>query len=103
MYQYINLYMTKNYASKLLQREVLHFPTLKTVLQVEELLINAEQAMSREAIKRTLGGKIMHQTLNLVLHYLEDSGKIYIGEKGVVWIYNPSKKLEKTIRKGVEH
>ena len=93
----------QSYATQLLQEEVLHYPTLKTVLQVEEVLINAQKAMSREAIKRVLGGKIMHQTLNLILHYLEDSGKIYIGEKGVVWIYNPSKKLSEAIRKGVEH
>lgn len=95
--------MTKNYASELLQQEVLHFPTLKTVLQVEDVLIRAEKAMSREAIKRIMGGKIMHQTLNIILHYLEDSGKVYIGEKGITWIYNPGKKLEKAIRKGVEH
>lgn len=92
-----------SYATQLLQEEVIHYPTLKTVLQVEEVLMNAQKAMSREAIKRTLGGRIMHQTLNLVLHYLEDSGKIHIGEKGIVWIYNPSKKLDEIIRKGVEH
>ena len=95
--------MKRNYATQMLQQEVLHYPTLKTVLQVEEILMNAQMIMSREAIKRALGGKIMHQTLNLVLHYLEDSGKIYIGEKGITWIYNPSKKLDETIRKGVEH
>ncbi|MBS3068465.1 hypothetical protein J4450_07190 [Candidatus Micrarchaeota archaeon] len=92
-----------SYATQLLQEEVLHYPTLKTVLQVEEVLMNAQKALSREAIKRALGGKIMHQTLNLILHYLEDSGKIYISEKGVVWIYNQSKKLSQAIRKGVEH
>ncbi len=88
---------------QLLQEEVLHFPTLKTVLQVEDLLMNAQKALSREAIKRALGGRIMHQTLNLILHYLEDSGKIYIGDKGIIWIYNHSKKLSEQIRKGVEH
>lgn len=95
--------LRKSYATQLLQQEPLHYPTLKTVLQVEEVLINAEKALSREAIKRVLGGKIMHQTLNLILHYLEDSGKIYIGKDGVIWIYNPSKKLEAAIEKGVEH
>jgi hypothetical protein len=95
--------MTSNYAVKLLQEDVLHYPTLKTILQVEDILMNAEKAMSREALKRALGGRIMHPTLNLILHYLEDSGKIYIGKKGIVWIYNPSKKLKDAIRKGVEH
>ncbi|MBI5228151.1 hypothetical protein HY988_06180 [Candidatus Micrarchaeota archaeon] len=97
------VYAHKTYATQLLEQEVLHYPTLKTVLQVEEVLMNSQKAISREGIKRALGGKIMHQTLNLILHYLDDSGKIYIGEKGIVWIYNPSKKLGEIVRKGVEH
>lgn len=44
----------------------------------------------------------MHQTLNVILKYLEDSGKILDGRKGIVWIYNPSPKLEKAIHDGVE-
>jgi len=95
--------MTKGYVVQLLQEEVLHYPTLKTILQVEEVLVNSEKALSREAIKRALGGRIMHQTLNLILHYLEDSGKILTGKSGIVWIYNPSKKLTKAMDKGVEH
>jgi len=93
----------RNYAVQLLQEKVLHYPTLKTILQVEDILINAETSMSREALKRRLEGRIMHPTLNIILHYLEDSGKIYIGEKGITWIYNPSQKLKMAIRKGVEH
>jgi len=95
--------MNSNYAVQILQEEVLHYPTLKTILQVEDILMNAEKAMSKEALKRALGGRIMHPTLNLILHYLEDSGKIYMGDKGIVWIYNPSKKLGDAVRKGVEH
>lgn len=94
---------SKNYAVQLLQEEVLHYPTLRTILQVEDILMNAEKGLSREAIKRALGGRLMHPTLNLILHYLEDSGKVYIGKKNIVWVYNPSKKLEAEIRKGVEH
>jgi hypothetical protein len=95
--------MSSNYAVQILQEDVLHYPTLKTILQVEDILMSAEKAMSKEALKRALGGRIMHPTLNLILHYLEDSGKIYIGDKGIVWIYNPGKKLEDAVRRGVEH
>lgn len=91
------------YTLQLMQEEVLHYPTLKTILQVEEVLMKAEKAISREGIKRALGGRVMHQTLNVILHYLEDSGKIVIGKKGIVWIYNPDKRLEAAIKKGVEH
>jgi len=98
------MYVQKsNYISHLLEQEVLHYPTLKTVLEVENVLISAEKALSREAIKRKLGGRVMHQTLNLILHYLEESGKILMTKKGVVWIFNPSSKLRSAIDRGVEH
>ncbi len=105
----INLYLYKfimvqgNYAVQLLKQEVLHFPTLKTVLQVEQVLMNAGKPLSREAVKRALGGKVMHQTLNVILRYLEGSGKIYLSEKGITWIFNPSRRLDAAIKKGVEH
>ncbi|MCX6776914.1 MAG: hypothetical protein NTY73_03025 [Candidatus Micrarchaeota archaeon] len=83
--------------------DVIHYPNLSTVLLVEDLLKNADKAVSREEIKRDLGGRVMHQTLNVILKYLEYSGKIVIGRKGIVWIYNPSRKLAEAIEKGVEH
>ena len=36
------------------------------------------------------------------LKYLEDGGKILDGRKGILWIYNPSPKLDKAIKEGVE-
>jgi hypothetical protein len=44
----------------------------------------------------------MHQTLNVVLKYLEDGGKILDGRKGIVWIHNESPKLGKAIREGLK-
>jgi hypothetical protein len=82
--------------------EVLHYPSLKTVLMVEETLKEAKELMNREELKKKLPTKIMHQTLNIVLKYLEDSGKVIDGRKGILWIYNPSPKLEKAINEGVE-
>ena len=82
--------------------EVIHYPNLKTVLMIEEVLKNANNLMTREELKAKLPVKIMHQTLNVVLKYLEDSGKILDGRKGILWIYNPSQKLAKAIKEGVE-
>ncbi len=82
--------------------EVIHYPNLKTVLMVENVLKKANQLMTREQLKKKLPTKIMHQTLNVVLRYLEDSGKILDGRKGILWIYNPSSKLDKAIKEGVE-
>jgi len=86
----------------LTSRKIIHYPSLKTVLLVEQVLENAETAISREELKRRLHMKIMHQTLNLILEYFEQKGLILDGHKGILWIYNPSPKLEKAISKGRE-
>jgi len=83
-------------------QEAIHYPNLKTVLMVEDILKEAELCLSREEIKRRLPKKIMHQTLNVILKYLEDSNKILDGHKGILWIYNPSPKLKRLIEEGTE-
>lgn len=82
--------------------EIIHYPNLKTVLMVERVLKKANQLMTREELKMKLPTQIMHQTLNVILKYLEDSGKIIDGRKGILWIYNPSPKLDKAIKEGIE-
>jgi len=83
-------------------KSVLHYPTLKTVLEVEKTLKNAELVLTKEEIKRRLPMKIMHQTLNLILNYLEERGIVLQGDKGVLWIYTPSEELNKRIEQGME-
>lgn len=78
-------------------KRIIHYPSLRTVLMVEKVLKGAEIALDREEIKRRLPSQIMHQTLNLILAYLEEKGMIVDGHKGVLWIYNPSNKLKKAI------
>jgi hypothetical protein len=84
-----------------IQIEPLHYPNLKTVLMVEEVLKSEELPIKREALKRKLAKKVQHQTLNVILKYLEDSGKIIDGHKGIVWVYNPSPQLRKAIDQGM--
>jgi len=76
-----------------------HWPTLKTVLMVEDVLKNAETALSVEGLKRKLPRKVMDQTLRIILAYLEGKGSVLIGEKGIVWIENNDPKLIKLIEK----
>tara|TARA_Y100000310_G_C20397191_1_gene675637 strand:+ start:122 stop:385 length:264 start_codon:yes stop_codon:yes gene_type:complete len=82
--------------------EVVHYPTLKTVLMVENTLKKTNKLLTREALKKKLPTKVMHQTLNVILEYLENSGKILDGRKGILWIYNPSKKLDKAVAEGIK-
>jgi len=84
-----------------LKKEPLNYPNLKTVIMVEEVLKTEELPIKREALKRKLAKQVQHQTLNVILQYLEDSGKIIDGHKGIVWIYNPSHGLKKAIEGGM--
>lgn len=86
----------------MLKHNIIHYPNLRTMLEVEKIIRNAESPLSKEEIKRRLPAKIMHQTLNTILKYMENRGLILAGEKGIVWTYNPSPKLQKAIERGVE-
>ena len=80
---------------------ILHYPNLKTVLVVEKILQEADTVISKNELKRRLPTQIMHQTLNVILEYLEKSGKILIGSKGITWIYSDNEKLRSLLSKAV--
>ena len=79
-----------------------HSPTLNTVLMVEETLKDAGQVITLAELKRKLPKKIMHQTLVTILDYLQISGKIIIGTKGILWVYADKKELDALIKRGTE-
>lgn len=87
---------------RLSKPKIIHYPNLKTILEIEKVLKNAELVISREEIKRRLPMKIMHQTLNLILNYFEERNMIIDGHKGILWTKNDSPKLREAIRKGTE-
>ncbi len=87
---------------KEMETKLIHYPSLKTVLMVEKTLQMANTLMTREELKRKLPKKVMHQTLNVILEYLEQGGKILDGRKGILWIFNPSEKLAAVIKGGIE-
>ena len=88
--------------TKTIQKGVLHYPTLKTVLAVENVLKDSNNSMTKEEIKRKLSTKIHHMTLNLILDYLEDGGKIFIGKDGIQWTFNEDPKFKKLLEKSVQ-
>jgi hypothetical protein len=89
-------------APKQIFERVGHSPTLNTVLMVEETLRESGELLSIAEIKRQLPKKIMHQTLITILDYLQKSGKIVVGTKGILWVYTEKKELDKLIKKGTE-
>jgi len=79
-----------------------HSPTLNTVMMVENVLKDAGEVISLAELKRRLPKKVMHQTLLQVLDYLQLSGKILIGTKGILWVFAERKEIEQMINKGTE-
>jgi len=80
--------------------QIIHYPSLKTILMVERVLRTTEVMINREELKRRLPNKIMHQTLNIILDYMHKRGLITDNSNGLLWVYNPSPKLKREINKG---
>ena len=79
-----------------------HSPNLNTVLMVEDVLKKAGEVITLAELKRRLPRKVMHQTLLLILDYLQISGKIAIGKKGILWVFAERKELDALIKRGTE-
>ena len=82
------------------QMQVVHYPTLKTVMAIEEVVKNADTAVSRNQILERMQAKTMRSTLNLALDYLEKRGLVLETKKGFIWTFNPSAKLTMAEKSG---
>ena len=80
-----------------------HAPTLNTVLMIEDVFKNLEESVITIAeLKRRLPRQVNHNTLKVVLEYLELSNKIVVTIRGITWIHNPNPNLRKAIAAGME-
>ena len=80
----------------------MHSPRLATGLMVEDALKQAKEMIKVSELKRRLPKKVMHSTLLQILDYLQESGKILIATKGIVWIYRLPAELERLKTGGLE-
>lgn len=84
-------------------QKLVHSPTLNTVLMVENFLKKMKKSVVTVAeIKRSLPKKINHNTLKVILEYLEESNKIAVSMKGITWIHNTNPNLRRAVSKGLE-
>ena len=81
---------------------VVHYPSLKTILAIEDVIKGADMALSRNQILAKLPTKVMRSTLNLALIYMEKRGLVLETSDGFIWTFNPNKKLEKAEMEGLE-
>jgi len=85
------------------KREEEHWPTLNTVIMVEETLKNMKESIITIAeLKRGLPRQVNHNTLMLILQYLEQSNKIAVTLRGITWIYNRNQNLRLALNRGLE-
>ena len=84
-------------------QELEHSPTLNTVLMVEDTLKNMNESVITVAeLKHRLPRQVNHNTLKIILEYLELSNKILVTIRGITWIHNPNPNLQKAIVDGFE-
>jgi hypothetical protein len=85
-----------------MQREIVHYPTLKTILAIEEVIKKANNPLSRNQILAKLPTKVMRSTLNFALDYMEKRGMVLETKKGFIWTFNPSRRLEMAEKEGLQ-
>jgi len=81
------------------QRDM-HSPTLDTVLMVEEAVRKAKEVLTIAELKRRLPRQVNHNTLKVILAYLQRSGKVEFTPYGVVWIFMPKEDVETILSRG---
>lgn len=87
----------------MIKQKPVHWPTLNTVIMVEETLKNMDESIiSIAELKRKLPRQVNHITLMVILEYLERSNKIAVTLKGITWIYNENPNVKRAIIHGME-
>ncbi len=83
------------------QKNILHSPTLESVLMVEKTIQKYSQEYGKYQLWKKLPRKMMYQTFQVILDYLESSGKILIDKDGcIMWTYDPEG-IRKLISRGL--
>ena len=83
-------------------QEILHSPTLESVLMVERTIKKYSQEYGKYQVWKRLPKKMMYQTFSVILDYLKESGKIVIDKDGcIIWIYDPIS-IKKILSSGVK-
>lgn len=84
-------------------QQLKHSPTLNTVIMVEKTLKKSDKSViSIAELKRRLPKQINHNTLIVILDYLEKSNKILVTLKGITWVHNTNQNIRAAISRGLE-
>ena len=90
------------YLYKMKTDQILHSPTLESVIMVEKTVKKYSAEYGQYQLWKKLPKKMMYQTFQVILDYLEESGKIIIDKDGcILWTYDPEG-VRKFIAQGVK-
>ena len=79
--------LRKSYGER---NEIARSPTLQTVLMVEKFIDEQSGEYTKTQLFRNLPKKVMWQTFQVIMEYLESIAKIVYDKEGyVVYIWNP--------------
>jgi len=67
---------------------------------VEEAVRKAKEVLTIAELKRRLPRQVNHNTLKVILAYLQRSGKVEFTPYGVVWIFMPKEDVETILSRG---
>lgn len=67
---------------------------------VEDTIRKAKGVISIAELKRRLPRQVNHNTLKVILNYLQESGKIEFTLDGAVWIFMPKEDIAAILSKG---
>lgn len=88
-------------ARTMMEREILHYPQLDTVLMVEEFIKKHSGEFKKRQLWENLPRKMMYQTFCVIFDYLMASGKLATDREGkIAWIWNPEL-VKKYLRSGL--
>ena len=74
----------------ILERNILHYPQLDTILRVEEFIKENSGEYKKKSLWQSLPKKMIYQTFCVIFDYLLESGKIARDKEGhIAWIWNP--------------
>lgn len=79
-----------------------HNPGMKTLLVIENAIINSEDHPTRMQLHRSLPTKIEYETFKRALEYLEAHGTIIFNDDAIVYTGGKSEKLQNLMKKRIK-
>ena len=79
---------------------ILHSPTLESIIMVEKTAKKYSGMYGKYQLWKKLPKKMMYQTFQTIINYLQDSNKIIVEDDKIIWVWDPEG-IRKLFEKGL--